>query len=257
MNKKGILFHAKHAYMPNVLGYCGPEERGRILRGIERGEAGYDLVTTLKEFEAAYPFLKLIARNNGREAFEYSVPEAYWIGNGLLERVPASDFHGFAQRELKGMGNERVRSVFKSIEGPALPHHSFYVMSTYAVAGSGNGPDLSNEASKKIAELIDSCRISWGRVVQVGSDELKVEFEPLVIHDGRLALAKPALKRVKYNADVKPFGTIKPGNVVSVHWNYACDVLTPRQTRNLSKFTGADLALVNQFLASKAERVRK
>lgn len=247
MDKKGVLFHAKHAYMPNVLGYCGPEERGRILRGIENGEAGEGLVTVLKDFEAAYPFLKLIARNTGKEAFDYSVSEAYWIGNGLLERVPPSDFHGFAQRELKGMGNERTKGVLRRLEGPALPHHSFYVMCTYAVAGPGNGPDLSNEASRKISALIDSCRISWGRVVQVGSDDLKVELKPLVVDGGRLGLARPTIKRVKYNADVKPFDAIKPGDVVSVHWNYACDVLTVKQARNIRKYTEADLALVNSL----------
>ncbi len=254
MNKSGVLFHAKHAYMPNVLGYCGPEERGRILKGLEREEAGDDLVTTLKEFEAAYPFLKLIARNTGREAFDYSVPEAYWIGNDLLDRVPVSDFHGFAQRELKGMGNERTRSVLKRLEGPALPHHSFYVMSTYAVAGPGNGPDLSNEASKKIAELIDSCRISWGRVVRVESDALKVEVKPLVIDDGRLAVAKPVVKRVKYNPDVQPFGAVKAGNVVSIHWNYACDVLTGKQSKNIEKYTDADIRLVNRMTQAKRSK---
>lgn len=245
MNKRGVLFHAKHAYMPNVLGYCGPEERGKILKGIEKGEAGDDLVTTLKDFEAAYPFLKLIARNNGKEAFDYSVPEAYWIGNELLEKVPATDFHGFARNELKGMGNERTRAVLRKMNGPALPHHSFYVMSTYAVPGPGNGPDLSNEASKKIAALIDSCRISWGRVVRVGTEDLRVELKPLVIDGGRLGLGKPVVRRVKYNADVKPFGSVSPGDVVSVHWGYACDVLTPRQARNIRKYTEADIRLVN------------
>lgn len=254
MNKRGILFHAKHAYMPNVLGYCGPEERGRILKGIEQGEAGEDLVATLKEFEAAYPFLKLIARNSGREAFDYRVSEAYWIGNRLLEHVPASDFHGFAQRELKGMGNERTRSALRNLKGPALPHHSFYVMSTYSLAGPGNGPDLSNEASRKIAELIDSCRISWGKVVQVGSEELKVRIRPLTIEGGRLSLAKPALRRVKYNQDVRPFGAIKPGDTVSVHWNYACDVLTPTQAMNIERYTDADLSLVNGLTKAAGNR---
>jgi hypothetical protein len=231
--------------MPNVLGYCGPEERGKILRGIESRVAGDDLVTTLKEFEAAYPFLKLIARNNGREAFDYAVPEAYWIGNSLLEKVPAPDFHGFAQRELKGMGNDRARSVLKGLKGPAIPHHSFYVMSTYAVAGRGNGPDLTNEASKKVAELIDNCRISWGEVVQVGSEDLRVRLKPLAIDDGRLALANPVLRRVKYNPEVKPFDEVRPGDAVSIHWNYACEVLTPRQRKNIEKYTDADIRLVN------------
>jgi len=254
LTKRGILFHAKHAYMPNVLGYCGPEERGRILNGIEGGDAGDALVTTLKEFEAAYPFLKLIARNNGREAFDYSVPEAYWIGNELLERVPVSDFHGFAQRELKGMGNDRTRSALKKVKGPALPHHSFYVMSTYALAGRGNGADLSNEASAKIAELVDNCRISWGKVVRVGADELRVELRPIVLDDGRLTLSRPVVRQVKYNPEVKPFGEVRPGDVVSVHWNYACDVLTPRQRENIQKYTNADIGLVNGLAESDRKR---
>jgi len=254
LNKSGILFHAKHAYMPNLLGYCGPEERGKILRGIEKEEAGDDLVTTLKEFEAAYPFLKLIARNTGREAFDYSVPEAYWIGNSLLEQVPPADFNGFAQRELKGMGNVRTGSVLRNLDGKALPHHSFYVMSTYAVAGPGNGPDLSNEASTKVAKLIDSCRVCGGEVVAVGSEDLKVKLRPLKIDGGRLALGKPVVRRVKYNPDVRPFGHVRVGDPVSIHWNYACDVLTPRQSKNIERYTEKDIGLVNAFLKTRTGR---
>jgi len=38
--------------------------------------------------------------------------------------------------------------------------------------------------------------------------------------------------------------------VVSLHWNYACDVLTPRQLKNIERYTGADIKLVNR--ATKA-----
>jgi hypothetical protein len=254
MKESGILFHAKHAYMPNTLGYCGPDEGERIQQGLEEGKAGEDLVNTLQEFEAAYPFLKLIARNTGRGVFDYAVPEAYWIGNRLLEKVPVSDFYGFSHHELKGKDRESVRAVFKGLDGEALPHHSFYVMSTYAASGAAGGPNLDNESAKKVAELIDNCRISWGKVKRVEAKELRVEFRPLVINEGRLALAPPRLKQVRYNPDVKPFGSVRPGDVVSLHWNYACDVLTSRQSRNITRYTAADLALVNRFLATKSRR---
>jgi len=252
MKESGVLFHAKHAYRPNVLGYCGPDEGRTIQQGLEEGKVGDKLVGTLQEFEAAYPFLKLIARTTGREVFDYSVPEAYWIGNGLLERVPVSDFYGFSHGELKGKDRESVRAVFKGLNGSALPHHSFYVMSTYAASGVADGPNLTNESSKKVAGLIDSCRISWGKVKKLGVRELGVESSPVVIQEGRLALARPVLKHISYNPEVRPFEDVKPGDTVSIHWSYACDVLTPRQTRNISRYTAADLTLVNRFLAAKS-----
>jgi hydrogenase maturation factor len=78
-----------------------------------------------------------------------------------------------------------------------------------------------------------------------------VQLRPLVIDDGGLALAKPVLRRVKYNADVNPFSAVKPGDFVSIHWGYACEVLSPRQVGNITKFTAADLSLVNRYLKSR------
>jgi len=254
MNGNGILFHAKHAFMPNLLGYCGPDERGRIQQELEGGKPGESLVRTLEKFEAAYPFLKLIARGAGREVFDYAVPEAYWIGNGLLAEVPASEFYTFSHRELKGRDPRKVREVFKELDGAAPPHHSFYVMSTFATSSVPDGPNITNEAHRKIAELVDNCRISWGTVKKVGKQELQVESRPLKAEDGRLALATPAIRQVKYNPGVRPFASVKRGDVVSLHWNYACDVLTPRQSTNIAKYTAADLGLINRFLASKHSR---
>lgn len=256
MTDSGILFHAKHAFMPNRLGYCGPDERGRIQQDLEAGKKSDELVRSLQGFEAAYPFLKLIARSTGREVFDYSVPEAYWIGNSLLGRVPAQEFYTFSHHEIKGRGRESVKSAFKALDGSAIPHHTFYVMSTYATSSVPDGPNLTNETSRKVAELIDNCRISWGRVRRVGEKELRVEVRPLRFEGGRMELTTPVLKRVRYNPEVKPFDRIGKGDVVSLHWGYACDVLTRRQTRNISRYTDSDLALVNRLLATKSVRRR-
>jgi hypothetical protein len=254
MKDSGLVLHAKHAFQPNYLGYCGPDDRGRILRLLEEGKGGEGLLRTLKGFEAAYPFLNLIARSTGREIFDVSVPEAYWIGNSLLERVPHAAFYDFSHRELQGKDPMRVRDLFKSLNGAAPPHHTFYVLSTYAGSTAANGADLGNEKERKVAELMDNCRISWAKVKQVRRNQLRVEYRPVVIVGNRLSLAAPRQKNVQYNPEVRPFGSVKPGDVVSVHWNYACDVLGRRQVQNLSKYTDVDLALVNGFLAKKGRR---
>ncbi len=256
MRDRGVIFHAKHAFMPNFLGYCGPDERGRIRQSLEGGGADEALVRSLQRFEAAYPFLKLIARSAGREVFDYAVPEAYWIGNSLLTRVPVSDFYKFYHHELPGKDARGVRRAFRSIDGHAPPHHTFYVMSTYAMSGAADGPGLDNEREDKVGRLVDSCRISWGKVRKVKKSELQVEYRPVVVAGGRMELAKPRLKTVSYNPEVRPFDAVKAGDVVSLHWDYACDLLTPRQVRNIAKYTDWDVLLVNGFLAKAGENRR-
>jgi len=254
MKADGVLFHAKHAFMPNSLGYCGPDEKGQIQRDLEGNRSDEELVQTLQKFEAAYPFLKLIAKSAGRQVFDYSVPEAYWIGNRLLDLVPVSDFYSFSHHEIKGRDPEKVREVFRQLDGTAPPHHTFYVMSTYATTAVPDGPNVRNEAKRKIAELVDNCRISWGTVRKVGKNELQVEARRVSVDDGGLSLTSPVVKRVRYNPEVRPFGTVKAGDVVSIHWNYACDVLTPRQVKNIAWYTDADIRLVSRLMKSKEDR---
>jgi len=254
MKSDGVLFHAKHAFMPNSLGYCGPDEKGQIQRELEGNRSDEELVQTLQKFEAAYPFLKLIAKSSGREVFDYSVPEAYWIGNGLLDRVPVSDFYSFSHHETRGRDPEKVREVFRRLDGVAPPHHTFYVMSTYATSAVPDGPNITNQAKGKLAEVVDNCRISWGTVRKVGKDELQVEVRRVDFDDGGLSLARPAVKRVRYNPEVRPFGTVRAGDVVSIHWNYACDVLTPRQARNIARYTDTDIRLTNRLMKSEEGR---
>jgi hypothetical protein len=254
LKKNGILFHAKHAYMPNSLGYCGPDDRGVILQHLEESKGGGELETVLKGCEAAYPFLRLISRSTGRDIFDYSVPEAYWIGNSLLERVETPEFYRFSHHELPGKVPSEVKRVFSGSAGEARPHHSFYVMSTYATSGVASGPNLSTDGKKKIQDLVDSCRISWGRVKEVGIRKLSVEYRPLVVEEDRFALSKPVVKKVDFNPEVSPFTTLKPGDWVTMHWNYACEVMTPRQLQNIAKYTELDLKATNEVLKRTPSR---
>jgi hypothetical protein len=248
MRKNGILLHAKHAYMPNSLGYCGPDDRGLILQHLQESKGGGDLESVLKGFEAAYPFLKLIARTTGKEVFDYSVPEAYWIGNSLLERIETPEFYRFSHHELQGKNPEEVKRVFKTSAGAARPHHSFYVLSTYATSSVASGPNLSVDGKKKVQSLVDNCRISWGRVKDIEGHRLAVEYRPVVVDDGRFVLSKPVIKKADFNPEVTPFGTLRRGDWVTMHWNYACEVISKRQLLNISKYTEMDLRATNEIL---------
>jgi hypothetical protein len=251
LKDRGILLHAKHAFMPNNLGYCGPDERDIIVRHLEGASGGEDLESMLKRFEAAYPFLKLIGRTTGRDPFDFAVPEAYWIGTGLLERVNVADFRDFSRMDLPGRDDQEVDRVYKALGSKARPHHTFYVMSTYATASVRDGPNLANDSRDKIAKAMDSCRVSWGKVIGVRRDKLRVEYTPLVLDGGRLSLGKTKSKSVTYNPRVRPFGSVKLGDPVSIHWDYACDVLSPRQVRNMTKYTLLDIQSVNRLLAGR------
>jgi len=248
MKKNGILLHAKHAYMPNSLGYCGPDDRGVILQHLEESRGGGELESVLKGFEAAYPFLRLIAKSTGKDVFDYSIPEAYWIGNSLLERVENPEFYRFSHHELPGKEPTEVKRIFKTSAGVARPHHSFYVMSTYATSSVATGPNLSVDGKKKVQGLVDNCRISWGRVEGISRRKLTVEYRPVVVDDDRFLLSKPVVKKVDFNAEVTPFSTIKRGDWVTMHWNYACEVINQRQLLNISKYTEMDLQATNEIL---------
>jgi hydrogenase maturation factor len=240
--------------MPNTLGYCGPDDRGLILRHLEESKGGEELATTLRGFEAAYPFLRLIAGSTGRGVFDYSVPEAYWIGNSLLDRVQTPEFYRFSHHELVGKDPREVRRLFKAAAGSARPHHTFYVMSTYATSSVADGPTLSSDGRKKVEGLIDSCRVSWGEVKKVGRKDLDVRFSPVEAKDGKLALAGPVVKRVRYNPEVRSFSKVSPGDWVTMHWGYACEVVSPRQLRNIVKYTKLDIEATNRVLGAAASR---
>jgi len=240
--------------MPNSLGYCGPDDRGLILQHLEESKGGEDLAATLKGFEAAYPFLRLIAKSTGKGVFDYAVPEAYWIGNPLLDRVETPEFYRFSHHELVGKDPREVKRLFKAAGGSARPHHTFYVMSTYATSSVADGPNLTEDGRRKVQGLIDNCRISWGEVQDVGRDRLTVRYRPVGVGDGRLRLSAPAVKKVKFNPEVRSFSKVRPGDWVTMHWDYACEVLSPLQLRNIEKYTAMDVKATNRIMDASPKR---
>ena len=238
----GKLLHAKHSFMPNNLGYCGPDDSGKILDHLRASSSSDTLVSILRRFEAAYPFVRMIAKSNGMDPFDYEVAEAYWIGNPLLERVTPMDFFEFMYQTLKSpLPKDGAKAMFKELGGIAKPHHTFYVLGLYG------RPIPSSSNKEKLLQLMDSCRISWGKVIGAKEKELLIERRPLSFANEHLTLAKPVRLNVAYDKDIAPFDTIKNGDWVSVHWNFASEKLTRVQLGNLRHYTVKDIKATNLF----------
>ncbi len=76
--------------------------------------------------------------------------------------------------------------------------------------------------------------------------ELVVERAPLVLHGGKLALGEPEVKRVMRQIDGRGFADdVQPGEFVSIHWNWTCEVLSASALRRLQQCTRRAIALAN------------
>jgi len=243
------LLHAKHSYMPNQLGYCGPDSAGELLAHLEDSSISQRMIRELMKFEAAFPYIRLIAASTGKEPFEYEVPEAYWIGNPLLDTVKTNEFYEFSHSTITKRERASVKKLFQLAGQRVVPHHSFHVISTFLPYISKDGPDLQNESTRKILQQVENCRISWGKVIEVRKRELVVERVPLEISERRFSVSSPRPSIVKYDPLVKPFDVVKPGDNVSLHWGFACEILTRGQLENLIRYTLLDIRTVNDMLA--------
>jgi hypothetical protein len=241
----GPVLFARYAYGPNRFGYCGPDDADELL---EAGPAGQDRVlrALARRFEGAFPYLALIARSAGlADPLDRRVVEAYWLGNELLERVPAGAFGASIDERFRA----RVRAgdwhwlAAKPLDG-ARPVHAFHVLDVFPRVGLIRGGQIDG-----VLDVMDSCRVRWGRVLRRIGDQLVVSATRLELAEGRLRHGPPAIERVQAWRDATGFIEVpEPGDIVSIHWSWACDRLDDRQVRNLVAWTNRQLAIANRTI---------
>jgi hypothetical protein len=108
---------------------------------------------------------------------------------------------------------------------------------------------MRSGAAEHVLETIENCRIRWARVAAVDGANLQVEVVPLVLRDGKLELGPPQIETVVRSVAGRGFvDDVAGGDWVSVHWGWACDVLTPRQRADLDRYTRLHVALCNRTL---------
>jgi len=242
---EGILRCSRYAFGPNRLHYCGPDKNSEIKAYINEGAKDAGLENLISKFQTLYPYLSYIARtNNIRDPFDSRVVEAYWLGNGLLEKIDQKSFyrHLLEDHKIKDkMGRKSFSFVEDKIEKGAVPHHSFHVFNVWKRTG--------HDDREHTLESMDECRVSWGKVTEIDGPFITVLTEPLLYANKKLFIGTPIkrklVRRLESEYDIEQ---IVVGNIVSIHWGVICEVITQKQMANLKKYTLRNLALANQTL---------
>ena len=242
----GPIRFARYAFGPNRLGYCGPDEAGELFSQATRGHDLRKLRELAGRFEGAYPYLSLIARSNGiRDPLDAAVVEAYWLGSPLLGGVRPRDFGDSLDARFRArLRGDAWRWLGSKPEAGAVPNHAFHVLDVFPRVGM-----LRTGEVDRALEVMDSCRIRWGRVLERDGDALVVSAVPLAMLDGRLRLGPPRAERIRGWVDGTGFvDDVVPGDVVSIHWDWACERLDARRLAALRDVTDAELELANRTI---------
>ncbi len=229
---------ARYAFPPNELGYCGPDDGDGVLAGAVAGEASPRLVERARAFEGAWGYLELIAaaagrrpagRDGGRGVLAGQRPAAARVEPAVFAATVRRAFGGQAGGPRDGLGEA----------GGAVPHHGFHVFGVYPWLGLLRG----GAAPSAVAlDVLDRCRIGWGRVLSRDGDGAVVRSRPLTWDGARLGVGSPVPRHVS-----GPAG--RPGQWVSLHWDRTCEALRPAQLAALRRSTAVQLAVSNRAAA--------
>lgn len=246
MSVPGPLLFARYAYPPNALGYCGPDDARALIGHTTAVESGPDLAALARQFAGAWPYLELIAASAGcSDPLNGAVVEAYWLGGPLLRRVDPSVFAAHLAERFEARAGRGICDLKALAMLGAVAHHNFHVFAVYPWVGM-----LRAGRTAEPLRVLDACRIRWGRVCAVAAGVAEVSSQPLVWDGVGLRLGSARPEHVLCATGVGRLApTVCPGDVVAMHWDWVCDVLTPAQARTLRAVTLHTLGMTNEALA--------
>jgi len=241
----GPLRFARFAYPPNALGYCGPDAHRDLLEHADAGVSDPDLRRLAAGFDGAWPWLELIAHANGiADPLDARVVEAYWVGNGLLGRVRVAALGASLEARFRDrLGTDWPWFADTVVHRPR-PHHNFHVFAVTPWVGL-----LRGDGAAPALEVLDRCRIRWGRVLTVDGDHAVVRTARLTWDGARLDLGPPTSEVATIARDGYALTPVAPGDTVALHWDWVCERLDPRTSAALRRETAEQLDLVNRRLA--------
>ena len=229
----GLKIAALYSFPPGRFGLCGMgEEVSHEIFDFLKGEKVPNIKEILETFEGSLFYYKLIAKENKiSNHFDEKVIRAYWIGNGLLERVRISKLREIVAKNLK------KPKLAEKLPENSKAHHSFHVL----VAGPMKRDLIMTEGMK------DLCKISWGKILKIEDCKMQianliVEYQPL-LKERKWFLGKPTKRRIFWFKSILP--KVKVGDFVSFHWDLALEKLTKKDLGNLKKYTQLSIEIAN------------
>jgi hypothetical protein len=242
----GPTLFVRYAFPPNYHGACGPPDHQALFQYGAARVVDEGVRELARQFAGAWPYLELIAQATGiGDPLDRRVVEAYWVGNGLLERVGVRPLGDSMEDRFRAKTGRHFGRVADAVLAGGMPHHSYHVFCIYPWVGL-LGDDRRYEQALMV---LDRCRIRWGQVQQVRADQLVVQSQPLLFDEGRLFLGPPIVETVERTLDgVGLVSQFNVGDWVSMHWEWVCDRLGPRQLAALRHYTRMHLDVVNDRL---------
>ena len=237
---------ARYAYPPNERGYCGPPDHRELLGYAASGTVDAGLAVLARAFSGPWPYLTLLAGAAGvRDPFHRRVVEAYWVGNDLLERVSPAQFGRTMEDHHRRRAGSSWRFLAEGVPAGSVCHHSFHVFGVYPWVGL-----LAETQRGEPLEILDRCRIRWGRVLGTTGEHVVVESQPLTWDGRRLGLGAPIRETVQRGVDGTGFlDDLEVGEWVALHWSWVCDRLTRCQLADLKRYTARQLEITNDRVA--------
>ncbi|MFB6950658.1 DUF6390 family protein [Streptomyces niveus] len=239
MSERGAVLFARYAYPPNELGYCGPADSAALLRpadteGIERGA---------RQFEGAWCYLEFLAETAGLDdPLDERVVEAYWIGNDLLDRADPAALLARMRDRFRG----QLGGTWREAADRALAHHSFQVFDVYPWAGL-----LRSSGRPTALSVLDQCRIRTGVVHSVAGESATVESRPLTWTGTALTPGPPRQESVRWSTGGRSLiPGLAPGDLVALHWDWVCDVITKAQAERIESTEERQLASLGRVSAT-------
>jgi len=215
---------ARYAYPPNALGYCGPEGAEAMLEPAATAE----IERRARLFEGAWSYLELLAEEVGLgDPLAPAVVEAYWVGSDLLDDVDPARLVARLEDRFRG----QVGGTWRQASRRAAAHHSFQVFEVYPwagllTAGRPPGPAL---------RVLDRCRIRVGEVLEVHGEEVRAVSRPLVWDGAALRQGDEVTEQVPWSVAGRSLITApRAGDLVALHWDWVCEVLTPAQAQQVA-----------------------
>ncbi len=238
----GPLLFARYAYPPNALGLCGADSPRTLLQYGDAGASDGGLSELARTFDGAWPYLELIAASNGiGDPLDPRVVAAYWVGNELLERVEGAALARHVDERFRGRLGRAREHVVSAVCAGAVPHHCFHVFAVYPWLGL-----LRSGVVDEPLRILDQCRTTHALVRAVSGDAATVSARPLLFEANQLLLGDPRERAVRWrDGGLSLVHDLKPGDHVSLHWDFVCEVLSADAGRALDRATARALSAVN------------
>lgn len=237
----GPELFARYAVPPNVLGYCGPHDLELLRQLLDDPLPPSDeLAHAARLFDGAYPYLQLIGGSTGRDPLDRRVVEAYWTGNRLLDAIDPLVWLNAVDDRFRRRAGSQWATLTSSLPAGGAPNHAFHVFCVYPWVGllrTGTiGPAL---------DTLDRCRISWGEVVELSEQSVRVRSAHLEWTGERLVGGQPTVTTVAPGPD-----PLAAGDIVSLHWETVCERLSPPRQAMLRRVHDHHLAIANAQLVA-------